>query len=192
MAEPTTVFNSLYDHLEWERMKSGVIRFHDNLDESSVFDFSGNLDWICEHTSPIDTPVIRVVFSSDGGGVYPALGLYDSIKRCGRDVEFLCTGLVASAAAMIVLQAATRRLAYPNTRFLLHEPSRWIFIGMERASDLKDQAAEMDRVIDIMVGILVNRCGKDPALVRSTIERKEAWMSAQEALDWGLIDEIVE
>ena len=188
MSEPTTVFNNLYDYLSWELMQKGCLRYNDDISNAEVFDFVSELNWVCSNTK-VDP--IEVVFSSGGGGIYAALGMYDAIKSCGRATAFTFTGLVASAAAMIVLQAATRRRAHRNTRFLLHEPSRWIFMGVEKASTLRDEAEEMERLVAIIIGILVKRCGKSTVEVRHTIERKEVWMSAQEALVWGLIDEIV-
>jgi ATP-dependent protease ClpP protease subunit len=73
---------------------------------------------------------------------------------------------------------------------LLHEVSTW-GEGMQRGSDLKDEAKEIDVLLEMIIKILSKRCNKSHEEVRKLIERKEVWFSAKEALEWGLVDRII-
>jgi len=139
-------------------------------------------------------PTVTIIISSPGGGAYYALAIYDALRNLakkGVKIIALVEGWAASAAAMIVLQAADKRTAYPSARFLLHETRRWVFFAVERTSDLKDEVKEMDALSERIISILAKRCKKTKSEVRNLIERKEVWMSASEAKDWALIDKIV-
>lgn len=138
---------------------------------------------------------INLYMNSPGGGAYPALAVHDAILHVrGKGVPVICTveGYAASAAAMIVLQAAEMRLARPNARFLLHEIRRWVFFEMQRASDLKDEVKEMEALTRQILAILEKRCGHPAKEIEHLISRTEVWMSAEEARSWGLIDGVVE
>lgn len=99
-------------------------------------------------------------------------------------------GIAASAAAMIILQAGDRRTCTPSTRFLLHEPSRWTFYKSETLSNLVDEAQEMKAITNQIAKIMSEKTGHSIEELMNLISRKEVWMSAEEALKWGIIDKI--
>ncbi len=132
--------------------------------------------------------------NSPGGDAYGAMAVYDTLvamRKEGVSIDATVEGLAASAAAMVLLQAAEHRYARPHARFLLHEVRRWVTFQDERTSDLQDVGREMNALEAMIVGILAERCRKTEEEVKRVIERREAWMSAQEALDFGLIDRIL-
>lgn len=137
---------------------------------------------------------LNVLLISPGGCVYHAFALYDELRLLSSEgIQIIVTayGMCASAAAMILLQAGDVRRATPSTSFLIHEIRR-ISAGEERASEAADELKEMQRLTDMCVKLLSRRCNKTESVVRKVFERKEIWMPAVEAKDWGLIDEIIE
>jgi ATP-dependent protease ClpP protease subunit len=98
-------------------------------------------------------------------------------------------GYAASAASMVVLQAADHRIIRPNARILLHEVSRWAF-GVERTSETEDSLNELRRVTHQIVAIIAARANRDVAEIEPLFHRREFWLSAQEAVDQSLADEV--
>ena len=136
---------------------------------------------------------VSICICSEGGSVYNALAIYDSIRFLAKDRNTVGTveGYAASAAAMIILQACEERLALKNARFLIHEVRHWAF-GDETLSEVKDKSKEMETLAGIITGILASRTGKTVADVHAALERRELWMGAEEAKEFGLIDGILE
>ncbi len=136
---------------------------------------------------------ITIFMVSPGGGVYEAFGMYDIIKNVSKaeiETEIIVEGLAASAAAMIVLQAANKRKGSESSRFLLHEIRRWTW-EVEKTSEVKDTVKELEKLELRVFEILAGRCKKTVNEIRKAIDRRESWMSAQEALEFGLIDEVL-
>ena len=172
-------------------------------------DFDANILWIGEDITHFECDtwmqqlsefqrrspeVLTININSNGGDAYAAFGLYDMImelRESGVFVKMIARGVAASAAAMILLQAADERLATPNTRFLLHEVHEWAFFSNDSTSELEDRVAEMQILTDKIVKILAEKCNQDEKIVRELIKRKEIWMNAEEAKEWRLIDEIL-
>jgi len=183
---------SLYERLRYDRLSIGEIHLRGEIDDVTVEDFHFELsktrglpDWL---------PGITIRLTSTGGNAYLAFGIYDALRdisNSGKKVYMIVEGLAASAAAMIILQAADRRLAYPTASFLLHEPRRWTMFRDESTSQLEDEAAELNRITNKVIDILASRCNKTKEEVRQLIRRREVWMDAKEAKEWGLIDEII-
>lgn len=139
---------------------------------------------------------LEVLLVSPGGSVYHAFALYDALRLASRDgIRVIVTayGMCASAAAMILLQAGDVRQATLNTSFLVHEIRRYTSpLGEERTSEVVDEVKELQRLTSMIVKLLAERCSKPETAVRRLFERKEVWQSAAEALEWGLIDKIIE
>jgi len=136
---------------------------------------------------------ILIMVSSPGGLVLPGLALYDEIRHTrsqGIEVVMRVSGHAASMA-VIVLQAATTREAYPNSRLLIHEISQFKFFSEDKTSDLEEQVEEMKKLQAVLLGILSERSGKSREEIDKLIWKRDIWFSAEEALEFGLIDRIV-
>jgi ATP-dependent protease ClpP protease subunit len=178
------------DWLCWQELKQGIVRLDESVRESSTRRFLREIETIKKR----QLPEALIVINSPGGGAYYAFAIYDAIRdlsKAGTRVIARVEGYAASAAAMIVLQAADVRQARPHARFLLHEIRRWVFFAVERTSDLKDEVQEMNALTAQIIKVLSERCGKTASETEAFIERREVWMSSSEALDWNLIDEVL-
>lgn len=179
---------TLYEELEYRNFDKNIIFFYNEITRYEIEIPIMNL--LEMGRKSYIKPVIMYL-QSPGGDAYGAFSLYDILNNIPNKVEIVCTGLVASAAAMIVLQAANRRVATKNTRFLLHEIKRWAFMSSESTSELEDEMKEMQILTTRIVEILAKKCGQTEDAVRKLIARKEVWFSADEALNFGLIDKII-
>jgi|GEM_PF-3316867 len=183
---------SLYERLRYEELKTRTIYLRGEIDDLTVEDFNLEISTIRDTPEWFNPITIRL--TSTGGNAYLAFAIYDTLRELslsGKKIKIIVEGLAASAAAMIILQAADRRLAYPTASFLLHEPRRWTMFRDESTSQLEDEAAELNRITNKVIEILASRCNKSKEEVRQLIRRREVWMDAKEAKEWGLIDEII-
>lgn len=179
------------DWLRHEDLMNGIVAIDEAIDEDCASRVLSEINALVRNGSK----EVTIQISSPGGGAYYAFAIYDAIRQLserGIGTKAIVTGWAASAAAMIVLQAADERLSYPSARFLLHEARRWIFFAVERTSDLKDELQELDAITERIIDILALRCKRTREEIRNRIDRQEIWMSATEAQKWGLIDGIVQ
>ena len=134
-----------------------------------------------------DKPILLVV-SSPGGHVESGDMIHDMIKFVEAPVKVLGSGWVASAGALIYAAAKKEnRYSLPNTRFLLHEP-RGGFGG--QASDIDIQVREIVRMRERLNKIFADATGQTLEKIKADTDR-DHWMSAQEAVDYGLVGKIV-
>ena len=134
-----------------------------------------------------DDPILMVV-SSPGGHVESGDMIHDTMKFIKPRVIVLGTGWVASAGALIFVGAEKEdRYALPNTRFLLHQPSGGAG-GM--ASDIEIQVREMRTMRDRLNQIFADATGQPLSRIEEDTDR-DFWLSAQEAIEYGLCDQIV-
>lgn len=176
--------------LRYDALMNGIVYLDQEIDSDcesiSVIEMN-HLDTVLPNNTGM-----TVHITSPGGGVYHALAIYDAMRRISRNRRVLTfvTGYAASAAT-IVMQAGDTRLASPNARFMMHEIRHHSY-GIETASEVKDNLKEIEILNNTFLDILSKRCGRDPEEISKLIARKDHWMSAQEAKDWGLIDSILE
>ncbi|WJR65964.1 ATP-dependent Clp protease proteolytic subunit [Neorhizobium sp. CSC1952] len=131
---------------------------------------------------------IRIYVNSPGGHVESGDSVHDMVKFIKPKVWMIGTGWVASAGALIYVSAAKeRRIALPNTRFLLHQPSGGTR-GM--ASDIEIQAREIIKMNERLIRIFSKATGQPEEKIAKDIER-DYWLSAEEAKDYGLVARIV-
>lgn len=188
--KPDELSFNLDDRLEWNELNSGVIRVTDGIDSYVTTDIMRRIDFLIKKGAK----KIQFYITSPGGSVYHSMALYDRIAylpKQGIKTEAYVEGMAASAASMILLQAVQKRYATSSARFLLHEPRRWSFFESQRTSDMKDGTVEMVAITDSVYNILAKRCGKTKTEIAKVIDRKEVWMSSQEAKKFGLIDEVI-
>ena len=131
---------------------------------------------------------ISIYINSPGGSVYAGMAIYDTMQYVRPRVSTICLGLAASMAAVLLAGgAAGARYSLPNTRVLIHQPSAG-FQG--QATDIQIHAQEILRVRRRIDEILAQHTGKPIEVINHDSER-DFFMSAQEAKDYGLIDEII-
>jgi ATP-dependent Clp protease, protease subunit len=132
---------------------------------------------------------IFLYINSPGGSVSAGLSVYDTMQFIKPDVSTLCMGMAASMGAFL-LAAGTKgkRLALPNSRIMIHQPSGG---AQGQASDIEIQAREILRLRETLNQILSDRTGQSLEKIKSDSER-DYFMSAPEAKDYGLIDQVIE
>lgn len=133
---------------------------------------------------------IVVVQNSPGGSVSDGLALYDTMRFVKPEVKVVCAGLTASIATITLLGAdKPHRYSLPNTRFLIHQP---LIPGsiFGQASDLEIAAQEIIKTRDVINQMLAEATGQSLQRVAKDTQR-DYWMTADEALEYGLISQIV-
>ncbi len=183
---------SLEEIMHYNELRAGKIHLSDVIGPYTARDVIRDMEYAVSITKP-SMPELVLFINSPGGGVYDAIALYDFIieLRKTTSVVGIVRGQAASAASMIVLQATKPRLATPHSRFLLHEPSKWGH-ELESASSVQDSAEELARLHDVILSILAEHSHRDIDVIRGELARREVWMSAAEAKEWGLIDQVRE
>ena len=132
---------------------------------------------------------IFLYINSPGGSVSAGLSVYDTMQFIKPDVSTLCMGMAASMGAFL-LAAGTKgkRLALPNSRIMIHQPSGG---AQGQASDIEIQAREILKLRESLNQILAARTGQSLDKIKADSER-DYFMSAPEARDYGLIDQVIE
>lgn len=134
---------------------------------------------------------LRIYINSPGGSGQDGIGLADlvsSVQAEGFEVEAYATGMVASAA-IPVLATCGKRVANPGCMFMVHQAKLFKYLSQESAADLAAQARMMELLTQRYLDILEKHT-KRPANEWKEAMEKTTWFSADEALQWGLIDEI--
>jgi len=131
---------------------------------------------------------INLYINSPGGEVTAGLAIYDTMQYIKPDVATICVGMAASMGA-VLLAAGTKgkRYALPNSRVMIHQP----WGGVEgQAIDIKIHAEEIMRMRDILNSILSKHTGQPIEKIEKDTDR-EFFMSAQEAKEYGIVDEVI-
>jgi ATP-dependent Clp protease protease subunit len=132
---------------------------------------------------------IQLYINSPGGSVYAGLGIYDVMQFVKCDVATFCVGMAASMGALL-LTAGTKgqRYSLPSSRIMIHQP-----LGGARgqASDIEIQAKEILFLKDRLNGIMAHHSGRSIEQVKKDTDR-DNYLSAKEAVEFGLIDKVVE
>lgn len=175
------------DQIEAELLKARRIFFSDQVDSDTARQAIRKL-WYLELTNP-GKPILLVI-NSPGGSVDAGFAVWDQVQMISSPVTTLITGLAASMGSVLSLCAAPgRRFATPNSRIMIHQPS---IGGVVRgqATDLEIQAKEILKTRSQLVDLYAEKTGKPAKLIEKTMDR-DAWMSPQEAKEFGLLDKIV-
>ncbi len=130
---------------------------------------------------------IQFYINSPGGSISAGMAIYDTMNFVKCDVSTICVGMAASMGAFLLAGGTKgKRFSLPNSEVLIHQPLG----GTEgQASDIAIQAAHMARIKERMNRILAQNTGKDYEQIVKDTDR-DNWMTAQEALEYGLIDHI--
>ncbi|HOE74469.1 MAG TPA: ATP-dependent Clp endopeptidase proteolytic subunit ClpP [bacterium] len=131
---------------------------------------------------------IRLYINSPGGAVTAALAIYDTMQHVKPDIETICVGQAASAAAVLLSAGEKgKRFALPNSRIMIHQPMG----GAEgQASDIAIAAKEILRVKKTLNEILAQHTGKSKTRIEQDSER-DRFMTSLEAQKYGIIDKVV-
>ncbi len=132
---------------------------------------------------------INLYVNCPGGSVDETLAIYDTMQYTTCDIATCCIGAASSGGALI-LAAGTKgkRSALPHAKVMIHQP--WGYVAGQ-ASDMRIQAEEVQRVKTTLIEIFARHTGTGTDRIEKDIER-DRYMGAQEALEYGLIDEILE
>lgn len=131
---------------------------------------------------------ISFYINSPGGVVSSGLAIYDTMQYIRPNVATLCIGQAASMGSLLLAAGAPKmRFCLPNSRVMVHQPSGG-FRG--QASDIEIQAREILKLRERLNGIYVQHTGQSLEEVEKALDR-DRWMSADEARDWGLVDEVL-
>lgn len=131
---------------------------------------------------------IQLYINSPGGGVYAGLGVYDTMQFVTPDIATICTGVAASMAAVLMSAgAAGKRTALKHARIMMHQPSAG---AMGQASDVEITVNEVRKVKQELYEVLANHTGQTIERVAKDCNR-DYWMTASEAKDYGLVDEVL-
>ncbi|GAB2967935.1 ATP-dependent Clp protease proteolytic subunit [Nocardioides montaniterrae] len=133
---------------------------------------------------------ISIYINSPGGSFTALTAIYDTIQFIKPDVQTVCIGQAASAAAILLAAGAKgKRLALPNSRILIHQPYTEGTFG--QTSDIEIQANEILRMRELLEKMISDHSGRPIEEVSRDIERDKILTSAQ-AVEYGLIDSILE
>ena len=131
---------------------------------------------------------IQIYLNSPGGSVYAGLGIYDTMQFIEPDVATICTGMAASMGAVLMCAGAKgKRSALTHSRVMIHQP---LGGAQGQASDIEITAREIQKLKKELYDIIAKHSGKDYETVWKDSDR-DYWMTAQEAKDYGMVDEIL-
>ncbi|MFI5693589.1 ATP-dependent Clp protease proteolytic subunit ClpP [Kribbella rubisoli] len=133
---------------------------------------------------------ISIYINSPGGSFTALTAIYDTVRYIKPDVQTVCLGQAASAAA-VLLAAGTpgKRLALPNSRIIIHQPATEGTYG--QSSDIEIQANEILRLRALLETMLADSSGKSREEVSRDIER-DKFLTAEQAIEYGLIDDVLQ
>ena len=132
---------------------------------------------------------IQIYINSPGGSVYAGLGIYDTMQFIKPDVATICTGIAASMAAVLLCAGEKgKRSGLKHSRVMIHQPMSG---AQGQASDIEIAAKEVLKLRDELYQIIGSHTGQKFDKIYEDSDR-DYWMKAKEALDYGMIDEILE
>ena len=131
---------------------------------------------------------IQLYINSPGGSVYAGLGIYDTMQYIAPEVATICTGTALSMSAVLLCAGASgKRAALPHARVMIHQPSGGI---QGNASDIEIRMNEMKKIQYELYSIIASHSKQEYAKVYAASDR-DYWMKAQEAKEFGMIDEVL-
>ncbi len=131
---------------------------------------------------------ISIYLNSPGGSVYAGLGIYDTMQFIKPDVATICTGMAASMGAVLMVSGTKgKRSALPHSRIMIHQP---LGGAQGQASDIEITAREILKLKDELYQIISKHSGQSVKKIAKDSDR-DYWMKADEALAYGMIDEVL-
>jgi ATP-dependent Clp protease protease subunit len=131
---------------------------------------------------------IQMYINSPGGSVYAGMGMYDTMMFVTPDISTICTGMAASMGAVLMAAGANgKRTALKHSRIMIHQPSGG---AMGQATDIEITVHEIRKLKKELYDILAYHTGQTPEQVAIDSDR-DKWMTAAEAKEYGLVDEVL-
>ncbi len=156
------------------------------IDDASANDVMAQL--ITLESSDPDRDIILYI-NSPGGSFTSMMAIYDTMQFVRPHIQTFCLGQAAAAAAVLLAAGSPgKRLALPNSRVLIHQPSMEGAYG--QVSDLSIQATEIQRMRSAMEELLARHSNKTPEQIRVDVDRDKI-LTAEEAKAYGLVDEVL-
>ena len=131
---------------------------------------------------------IQFYINSPGGSITSGMAIYDTMQYIKCDVSTICVGMAASMGAFLLAAGAPgKRFALPNSEIMIHQPLG----GMQgQATDIKIHADRIIKIKETLNKILSERTGKPLDVIERDTER-DNFMTAQEAMEYGLVDQVI-
>ena len=175
--------NSAFERL----LKDRIIWLGDEVRDDNANDICAKLLLLAAEDSTKD---IYIYINSPGGSFTAMTAIYDTMQYIRPQVSTVCLGQAASAAAVLLAAGAPgKRLALPNARVLIHQPSSGD-AGRGQASDIEIQAREINRLREWLESTLSKHSKRSLEEVNRDIDRDKI-LTAAEALEYGLIDQVL-
>lgn len=135
---------------------------------------------------------ISLYINSPGGSVSAGLAIYDTMQFVKCDVSTICLGMAASMAVPLLAGGAKgKRFILPNAQVMIHQPMGGTGDGHTQQTDIQIMADEIRKTRERLERIIAKHCGKSLEEVHVDCER-DNWLDADEALAYGLVDEIIQ
>ncbi len=132
---------------------------------------------------------ISIYFNTPGGSVYAGLGIYDTMQFINPEVHTICTGMAASMGAVLLTAGAKgKRSALPHSRVMIHQP---LGGAQGQASDIEITAREIKKLKNELYEIIAKHSGQPFDKIEADSDR-DYWMTAAEAKEYGMIDEVLQ
>lgn len=131
---------------------------------------------------------IHLYINSPGGSISAGMAIYDTMKYIKCDVSTICIGMAASMGAFLLAGGTKgKRMALPNAEIMIHQP---LGGAQGQATDIEINAKHILRIKERMNRIMAENTGKEYEVIAADTER-DNWKTAQEALEYGLIDMVI-
>jgi ATP-dependent Clp protease protease subunit len=132
---------------------------------------------------------IQIYFNSPGGSVHAGLGIYDTMQYISADIATICTGMAASMGAVLLTAGTSgKRSALKHSRIMIHQPMGG---AQGQASDIEITAREIQKLKKELFEIIADHSGNTFEKVEKDSDR-DYWMTAAEAKEYGMIDEVLQ
>lgn len=181
--------DSIYNEIDYGlNIKDSVVYLHGDIMIGNLFDFIAKIRLILANR-PEDkaNDPITLLINSNGGDVYEALGIIDYIESLSVPVNIIARGRAMSAAAMILCCGTGVRAASKSSTIMVHEASAEIF---GKSADIKANAEHIDELEEDFYKMMAAKTKHDEDFWRKAC-RKDYYMTAQKALELGLIDKVI-
>ncbi|HEY9709436.1 MAG TPA: ATP-dependent Clp protease proteolytic subunit [Oculatellaceae cyanobacterium] len=177
-----TQWISIYDRLYRER----IIFLGEEVDDQIANQIIAIMLYLDSEDSGKD---IYLYINTPGGSVTSGMAIYDTMQHIKSDVVTICVGLAASMGSFLLAAGKKgKRMALPHSRIMIHQPSGG---ARGQATDIEIEAREILRIRHQLNQIYADNTGKTIEKIEKDMDR-DFFMSAQEALEYGLIDRVIE